>query len=255
LIQANSRVFCTLQDHRHGHGGLGTERKTNRAKVTEACISGDAMGLRTRVLCRPTVVGIGFGILLLSVMTGCQSATSVSVNRLIAHQAIIDFSGLKAPQKLESLDIAASIPNHWEALPLQRRLIYVHQQWRAPSRNTGVGVAYVHMPLPMSAKMIIWFAKSQYVSQSKSQNKPQGKLVGQWTDSIGREWFEAEDGKYHVKGYAITSGFDAWIIYSGYRLKREMNLPEIATAARSMDSILPTPLAGSINRSALAEGR
>jgi hypothetical protein len=212
------------------------------------------MGLRVRDVCRPTMVGIGISFLL-SLLTGCGMTSSVSANRLIAHQALIDFSGLKRPQTLQSLNIAASIPNHWEALPFQRRFIYVHQQWRSPSHNTGVGVAYIHMPLPMSAKTIIWFAKSQYATQYRADGKPQGKLLGQWTDSLGREWFEAEDNKYHVKGYAITNGFDAWIIYSGYRWHSGMNMPEIAMAARSMDSILPTPIATQMSHPALAESR
>jgi hypothetical protein len=221
-------------------------------KVTEGCISGEAMGLRTPVVCRSTFVAMGFSFLLLPLLTGCQATSSVSVNRLIAHQAMIDFSGLRLPRTLESLNIAASIPNHWEALPLQRRIIYVHQQWRSPSRNTGVGVAYIHMPFPISAKSIIWFAKTQYSNQNSSDGKPQGKLIGQWTDAMGREWFEAENARYHVKGYAITTGFDAWIIYSGYRLKHELNMPEIAAAARSMDSILPTPIANQTPHPALA---
>jgi hypothetical protein len=207
------------------------------------------MGLRAAVLYGPNIVGIGVSVLALA---GCQSTSSVSVHRLIAHQALIDFSGLKAPQTLNSVDVAASIPNHWEALPLQNRFLYVHQQWRAPSHNTGVGVAHIHMPLPMSAKMIIWFAKTQYASQNNREKTVQGHLIGQWTDSVGREWFEAEDLKYHVKGYAITSGFDAWIIYSGYKLRYEPNLPEVAAAARSMDSILPTPLVNRQTNTALA---
>jgi hypothetical protein len=213
------------------------------------------MGLRVSAACRPTNVGTGLSLVLLSVLAGCQAAPSVSVNRLIAHQAIIDFSGLKPPQTLESLNVAASIPKHWEALPFQRRLIYVHQQWRSPSHNTGVGIAYIHMPLPVSAKTILWFAKTQYTNQDRTDGKPKGKLLGQWTDSIGREWFEAEDNKYHVKGYAITNGFDAWIIYSGYRWRNELNLPEIAAAQRSMDSILPTPIAERMTHPALAESR
>jgi hypothetical protein len=199
------------------------------------------MGLRRLVMPRPAVAGLG--ILFFCCLAGCQTASSVSTGRLIAHQAMIDFSGLKAPQSISFLKVAASIPNHWEALPTQNRFIYVHQQWRSPSHSTGVGVAYIHMPLPMSAKSIIWFAKMQYAQQSSKDGKPQGRLVGQWTDSMGREWFEAENYKYHVRGYAITNGFDAWIVYSGYRIRDPMNLPEIATASRSMDTILPTPLA------------
>ena len=211
------------------------------------------MGLRVFVVCRPTTVG--FSLLLFSILAGCEATPSVSVDRLVAYQAGIDLSGLKPPQALQLLKVAASIPNRWEPLRFQRRFVYVHQQWRSPSRNTGIGVAYIHMPLPVSAKMILWFAKTQYENQSRSDGKPMGTLLGQWTDSIGREWFEAQDNKYHVKGYAITNGFDAWIIYSGYRWRNGLNLPEIAMAERSMDSILPTPIVASMAQRALVESR
>jgi hypothetical protein len=213
------------------------------------------MGLRVFPVSRPTAMSSGFSLLLFSILAGCQVAPSVSVNRLVAYQAAIDLSGLKPPQAVEPLNVAVSIPNRWEALRFQKRLVYVNQQWRSPSRNTGIGVAYIHMPLPVSAKMIIWFAKMQYASQSRSDGKPMGMLLGQWTDSIGREWFEAQDNKYHVKGYAITNGFDAWIIYSGYRWRNRLNLPEIAMAERSMDSILPTPIVTSLAQRSLVERR
>lgn len=184
----------------------------------------------------------GFAFVVLPALVGCQPTQSVSIHRLIAHQALIDFSGLKPAQTLETLQVAASIPQKWEAMPLQKKPLYVHQQWRSPSRSTGVGVAYIHMPLPMSAKTIVWFAKHQYASSTNKDGKPEGRLVGEWTDAIGREWFEAENAKYHVKGYAVTSGFNAWIVYSGYRLKDPINPAEFAMASRSMETILPTPM-------------
>jgi hypothetical protein len=200
------------------------------------------MGLRRAVIRRPAIMSAGIAFLLLPVL-GCQPTQSVSVRRLIEHQALIDFSGLKPSQTIENLKVAASIPQKWDALPLQRKPLYMHQQWRSPSRSTGVGVAYIRMPIGVSAKTIVWFAKLQYAKQSTKDGKPEGQLIGEWTDSIGREWFEAENAKYHVKGYAVTSGFDAWIVYSGYRVKDPINPAELAMASRSMDTILPTPLA------------
>jgi hypothetical protein len=173
---------------------------------------------------------------------GCIPTQSVSVHRLIAHQALLDFSGLKPAQTIQDLKVTASIPQKWDSLPLQKKALYSHQQWRSPTKTTGFGVAYVHLPLPISAKTVVWFAKTQYAQQSTKDGKAEGKLIGEWTDSVGREWFEAENGKYHVKGYAVTNGFDAWIVYSGYRLKDPINPGEVATAARSLETILPTPL-------------
>jgi hypothetical protein len=199
------------------------------------------MGMRRVVALGPTF-GLAGCLLLLSGLTGCQSAQPVSVQRLIAHQALIDFSGLKPLQTLEELKVAASVPEKWQALPLQKKAMFAHQQWRSPSRTTGVGVAYIHLPLPVTAKTIIWFAKLQYAQQNRKDAKPQGRLLGEWTDSIGREWFEAENEKYHIRGYAVTNGFDAWVVYTGYRVKDPINLAEYAMASRSMDTIIPTPL-------------
>lgn len=201
------------------------------------------MGLRRAFVIPPAIVWTGVIFILFPALGGCQPAQSVSVPRLIAHQALIDFSGLKPAQTLEALKVAASIPQKWEAMPVQNRALYTHQQWRSPSRSTGVGVAYIRLPLPVSARTIVWFAKTQYSHQNKKDGKLRGQLVGEWTDAVGREWFEAESAKYHVKGYAVTSGFDAWIVYSGYRLKDPINPAELATAQRSAETILPTPLA------------
>jgi hypothetical protein len=208
------------------------------------------MGLRWVAKNSPVTVVTGLFILIS--VGGCQTTQSLSVDRLIAHQAMIDFSGLGPTQTIEQLKVTASIPRKWEALPLQESPLYVHQQWRSASHSTGVGVAYVHLPLPVSAKTIIWFAKMQYSSQNTRDGKPQGNLLGEWTDAMGREWFEAENYKFHVKGYAITKGFDAWIVYSGYRIRDPMKPAELGMAARSMDSILPTPIAGPRDMQAMA---
>jgi len=200
------------------------------------------MGLRRVVVFRPAIAWVGLACLVLPALVGCQPVQSVSVHRLIAHQALIDFSGLKPAQTIEDLKVTASLPQKWQALPLQKKPLYTHQQWRSPTRSTGFGVAYVHLPLPISARTVVWFAKNQYASQSTKDGKPEGKLIAQWTDGVGREWFEAENAKYHITGYAVTSGFDAWIVYSGYRLKDPINPGEVATASRSCETILPTPL-------------
>lgn len=199
------------------------------------------MGLRNFFMNRPMLGWVGTSIAAL-ILGGCQAGQSVSVRQLIAHQALIDFSGLASSQTYDSLKVAASIPQNWQALRPQQSALYTHQQWRSPSRSTGVGVVYIHLPLPMSVKTIVWLAKVHYDQQENRAGKPQGQVLGEWTDSIGREWFEAENEKYHVKGYAVTCGFDAWIVYSGYHLKDPLNPAEIGMAARSMDSILPTPL-------------
>ena len=104
----------------------------------------------------------------------------------------------------------------------------------APPPQPGQVFAY----LPLSAKAIIWFAKGEYQKKDKDQS---GKQIGQWTDALGREWFEAENSKFHVRGCVMTRGFEAWIIYTGYKLSKPAQAEEIELATRAQEKILPLP--------------
>jgi hypothetical protein len=129
----------------------------------------------------------------------------------------IDESGLALSMAVDPLKINAAFPAGWQALPLQKSSLYTHQQWRSPSKRTGVGVTYVRMPIPLSTKTLVWFAMNE--AGKKTNN---GKIIRQWHDELGREWFEAENEKYHMTGYVMTRGFDAWINYCGYRVQEPM---------------------------------
>ncbi|HEV7302227.1 MAG TPA: hypothetical protein VGN72_23010 [Tepidisphaeraceae bacterium] len=184
-----------------------------------------------------TVLFIG----ILGLTSGCASPASVGTHRLIEHQAMIDFSGLAPTAENRSLRVNAAIPERWESLPIHATALYTHQQWRSPGRMTGVGVAYLRMPLPLSSSAILWFAKNEY----KKKKTPEGRTIGEWVDATGRHWFEGENDKYHVRGYVITKGFEAWIIYFGYRIPSIPHAAELNLAARSADKMLPTPLVSS----------
>jgi hypothetical protein len=167
---------------------------------------------------------------------GCQTSGTVSNRRLIEHQAMIDFSGLKPAEPLEAIKASCALPRQWEALPLKKTALYAHQQWKSPSTHTGVGVVYVRLPLPLSERTLLWFAKREY---TKSSND--GKLIGQWTDDLGREWFEAQNNKYHVRGYAIVRGFNAWMVYFGSKSGYPPDVAELSLAARAVETFLPDP--------------
>ena len=79
------------------------------------------------------------------------------------------------------------------------------------------------------------------VQREYTKRADDGKVLAQWTDSIGRPWFEVENAKFHVRGYVVTSGMDAWIIYAGYRMLETPEPEEIALAGRSLETILPIP--------------
>src|SRR5687767_1946447 len=138
-----------------------------------------------RVVGRTAVVGTLLA-LTLPAATGCQSSKRDFTRKLITSQAWVDFSGLKPAEAVESVQVSGAVPRNWEVMPLHEKAIYTHQQWRSPSRRTGVGVAYLRLPLPLGEKAVIWFAKQQYTQKSDD-----GKLIGEWTDELGRRWFEA----------------------------------------------------------------
>lgn len=169
---------------------------------------------------------------------GCQVGPTVSVKKLEQNRELADLSGLKPAQIVEDLRVSWSIPTgKWDPLPIKKTVLYTHQQWRSPSLSTGIGVAHIQMPLPIPAQAVIWFAKNEYMR--RAQDQAGGRLIGEWTDSLGRQWFEAENSKYHVKGYAIAKGTEAWIVYCGWRVTQSEKPWEIAVAQRSLDSVVP----------------
>jgi hypothetical protein len=173
-------------------------------------------------------------IALLALATGCQTASKVTNRRLIEHQALIDFSGLAPVEPVEAVKVSCSVPRQWEAMPLKKTPMYAHQQWRSPSSHTGVGVVYVRLPLPLSERTLLWFAKREYTKANEG-----GKTLGQWTDEVGREWFEAENDKYHVRGYALVRGFNAWLVYFGTKTGNPPDMAELGLAARCVQTFIP----------------
>jgi hypothetical protein len=203
------------------------------------------MGMSFRSICI-----IALGALSLALGAGCTQA--ISSAQLIQHQALIDCSGLGEPQHIDCVKVTAAVPQKWIALVPKRTAVYTDMQWRSPSRQTGVGVAYIHLPLPLPASMIVWMAKQEYAKQGES-----GQVLGQWADSLGRPWFEAQNSRYHVLGYVLTHGFDAWIVYCGYRRTDEPpSAAELGVASRALERIVPIPIAPDIpTRSMASIGR
>lgn len=172
----------------------------------------------------------------ITALAGCQ-IQAVSAIELEMHQALVNRSGLSPVHPVGVLRISCAPPVQWQPLALTSNWIYSHQQWRSPDRHVGMGVAYMHTPILFSPQTLIWFAKAQYANSDDGK----GRLIAQWTDSLGRCWFEAENGIYHVRGYAMTHGHDAWIVYSGYRVRTRPPNTEVLLAARGADSVAPLP--------------
>ena len=172
---------------------------------------------------------LGAGVL------GCQNAWPTVSNRaLVAHWPGVNFSGLRPMTGVKRVNVSCSLPRKWIALQCQSNLLYTNQQWKAPSGYTGLGIIYAHLPFPLSAQTLLWFARLEY-----SRNGATGQALAQWTDSLGRPWFEAQNDKYHVRGYAVTDGASAWIVYFGYKTTRPANISELNLASHSVDTVLP----------------
>ena len=99
-----------------------------------------------------------------------------------------------------------------------------------------MGVVYVRLPLPLNEKMLLWFAKGEYTKANED-----GKTIGQWTDELGREWFEAENNKYHVRGYAMCAGSTPGWCTSAPRPASRADMAELGLAARCVQTFIPDP--------------
>jgi hypothetical protein len=170
--------------------------------------------------------------------SACQVTPGVSVKKLEEHRESSDLSGLQPAKPVDTLGVSWAIPGNWSLLPAKKHPLYTHQQWRSPTMATGVGVAHIQMPFALPASTILWFAKNEYLKRAAKDSKD-GQLIAQWTDSLGRQWFEAENNKYHVLGYVMSRGSEAWVAYSGYRVTVEARPLEIELAERSLESVVP----------------
>lgn len=167
-------------------------------------------------------------------VTGCQSAKPIATRRLIEHQALIDFSGLKPADSIDSLRLSGNVPQTWNREGPIDTALYNYAQWHSPSGHTAVGAARVHLPLPLSADVMVYLARLEYTKRSDD-----GRLLARWTDDLGRSWFAAENRLYHVQGYAVAQGFTGWFVYFGYKVRAPLEVSEIGQAARSLDTFVP----------------
>ena len=185
-----------------------------------------------------------------AVAAGCQPSQQVMARQLSARMSMIDFSGLAKAKPVEGLGVSAAVPRSWQKQPVTGKAMFTFGQWRSPDRGVAVGVVHVSLPLPMSAQTLVWLAKARYGSAVEKQAAAKhpapggpGRLLAEWTDDVGREWVEAENDKYHLRGYAVTCGFEAWLVYAGAKRPSAPNPVDWQLALRSMESVVPDPLA------------
>lgn len=177
---------------------------------------------------------VAAALIVMPLLVGCQQTKQVPRQKLIDHIAMIDFTGLKPVEAVDSVKVQAAVPRQWEALEVQSNALYTHQQWRSPSSRTGIGVAHVRLPIPLSTKMLLWLAKREYTKKAND-----GRVISEWTDDLGRPWFEAENANYRVRGFVVVNGFQAWVIYFGHKAKLPPDPAELSLAARAAASVVP----------------
>ena len=171
-------------------------------------------------------------------LVGCQMGPMPSKAELLEVREAVDETGLGLPMAVKEVNVNAALPSGWLSLGIQKAAMYTHTQWRSPSKRTAVGSTYVKMPLPISTKTLVWFAMNEAGKRTK------GQIIRQWTDELGREWFEAENTKYRMTGYVMTRGFDAWINYYGYRIAEPKQDEEVGAAERSLNTFMPLSVVG-----------
>jgi hypothetical protein len=168
---------------------------------------------------------------------GCQQQATRAV---LTRRVVTPFAGLEPIRFVEEVQARWAPPDRWVALPPHKSMLYTHRQWKSQNSTTGVGVVYVRLPLPLGAKIVASLAKDHYAKRSKD-----GKILSQWTDAAGREWFDCQNARYRVRGYVVTRGLEAWFIYAGYRHTSNPKPEELELAYRSMETITPRPLVSS----------
>lgn len=188
-------------------------------------------------------------LLLLSAMllAGCSTGGPMAVGEFARRRAEVNPAGLAPSQMVNAVKANCAAPQGWDRLGLQKTLLFSHQQWRSPTHRTAVGVIYIRMPLPFSGETLINMAKNEYSKKSSD-----GKLLGVWSDALGRHWCDAQNNRYRMRAYAVTQGFDAWIAYWGYRTNEPMEAAEVELARKSLETILPGAAAAAAPVSAVA---
>jgi hypothetical protein len=165
---------------------------------------------------------------------GCQSGP-IFDSQLAATQSELTRNGLDSAQALPLVRATGATPSEWVKRPIENGAIYTHQQWLSPTGTTGVGVVYVHLPLPIGPTAILWLAEQHFAAMPGQK----GHIVGEWIDPLGRNWFTAVNPQTNVCGYILTEGAAAWIVYFGYKLDRGFHPAEMSVAARSVTTIIP----------------
>ena len=166
--------------------------------------------MNARRACRVVFRLVAPCLVAFAVTSGCQS-TMPPAQALIEVREKVDGEGLTIAREVSPVKASVSVPPGWRTLKLQKTAIYTHQQWRSPTRRTAVGVTYIRMPLPFSAKTLAWLASARWAKAPRRGPPPR-------TDPAPRM---VRGGERQVPRHRLLHDprQDAWINYSGWRVK------------------------------------
>jgi hypothetical protein len=124
------------------------------------------------------------------------------------------------------------LPASWKAEPETRAAMHTDAEWHAPSGLTVFGAVYIHVFPFMGGKGLVSSVKKDYVKR-----QPGGKMISEWTDSSGRNWFEADATGTHTKGFVLADGHHAWFVYYRYGTGGRSPQEEITVADHAIDQV------------------
>jgi hypothetical protein len=130
---------------------------------------------------------------------------------------------------LESVNAECWPPVGWQLTPMKSGLTYVHELWVSPTGDTAYGVIGIRLPFPFGPKLVLW----RFMEEMK-QSEGEGKLLSR-RESGGKLIFEAEGGRYHLRGIVVAKGFSAWVVYAGALRGRPENAAELSLAYLARD--------------------
>ena len=137
---------------------------------------------------------------------------------------------LEEPIPVEELDALVVPPLTWKREPMKTSARHQHQVWVSPSGEAAYGVIYFTMPLPVGEDL----ALHGFLAEMK-KSEGEATLLSRNRDG-DRIRFEAEGGKYRIRGILLTRGFHGWAVYAGTLRGHALPVDELALAVQAREN-------------------
>ena len=137
---------------------------------------------------------------------------------------------LEEPTPVEELDALVVPPIAWTREPMKTSARHQHQVWVSPSGEAAYGVIYFTLPLPVGEDL----ALHGFLAEMK-KSEGEATLLTKNRDG-DRIRFEAEGGKYRIRGILLTRGFHGWAVYAGTLRATPDEVDELAVAVQAREN-------------------